>query len=128
MKKAKLIVAVILYVSAMPALHAADADLPIKCDHGVLAEIYAAKASKFKLNGSTSSYQKARDAAKEHGAELGYPDYGVDSMIEAGVEDVKIKDSITQRLASLDTSGMVISPLVQDCLKKPENYIRNYNP
>lgn len=103
-----------------------DADLPIKCQHGVLTEIYAAKASKFKANGSVAAFEKARTSALENAAELGYPDSGVDSMITAGIEDYKVDGSITERLASLSTDDLVISPLIQDCLHKPENYIRNY--
>ena len=109
-----------------PYAYSQDPDLPIKCDHGVLAEIYAAKAAKFKGNGSYTAYQKARESALEHGAELGYPDGGVDMMINAGIDDAKVKGSVTDNLASLSTNGVVISPLIQDCLKKPENYIRNY--
>jgi len=109
-----------------PLAHAQDPDLPIKCQHGVLTEIYAAKAAKFKINGSISAYQKARDSAFDNGAELGYPDNGVDKMIEAGITDYSSEGSITKRLASLSTDDMVISPLIKDCLKSPSNYIRNY--
>lgn len=121
-----------VYLSAFLALifsfasHANDPDLHLKCQHGVLTEIFAAKAAKFKVNGSNSAYQKARDSAMENGADLGYPDDGVDKMINAGADNYRIEGSITQRLASLSTDDIVISPLIQDCLKRPENYIRNY--
>lgn len=108
--------------------HADESSLPILCKYGVLTEVYAAQASKFKASGSISAYQKAREKALASGAELGYPDAGVDMMIDGALEDVAKKDSITQRLASLGDSGIVLSPLVEDCLKSPENYIRNYRP
>ena len=121
-----------IYLAAMLALtfcsasYANDPDLHIKCQHGVLTEIFAAKAAKFKVNGSNSAYQKARESALDNGAELGYPDDGVDKMINAGAENYRVDGSITQKLAGLSTDDLVISPLIQDCLKKPENYIRNY--
>lgn len=105
-----------------------QSNLPILCKYGVLTEVYAAQASKFKANGSISAYQKAREKALDSGAELGYPDAGVDMMIDGALEDAAKKDSITQRLASLGDSGIVLSPLVEDCLKSPANYIRNYRP
>ncbi|CAI1824330.1 Uncharacterised protein [Serratia quinivorans] len=126
MKALKFIFYLMISIPSISSAATENADLPILCKYGVLTEVYAAKAAKFKSNGSINSYHKARDRALDSGAELGYPDNGVDMMIEAGLTDVAKKDSITQRLANLSDDDMVLSPLVQDCLSTPENYIRNY--
>ncbi|EPK7512043.1 hypothetical protein [Klebsiella pneumoniae] len=106
--------------------YAGDPGLATKCGHGVRVEIYVAKAAKYKHNGSFEAYKKARLNALEHAAELGYPDYGVDLMIDSSMKSIGDPKSIASELADLTDNGMLLSPLTQDCLENPQNYIRSY--
>lgn len=96
----------------------AKSELRENCRNAISAEIYMAKAMVYKNNGSTVAYQNALQKAKEYGAEVGYPDAAV---------EVRVMSNAPQAgLADLDDSGIVIAPLVEDCLIKPGTYIINY--
>ena len=125
----KFLVLVIVTSISLPFIHLAEAaatDLTDKCRHGVLAEIYVAHAALYKKNGSTQEYETALASAKRQGAILGYPDYAIDLMVSSEMGDVTDQSSIDNSLSGLSDNGLVIEPLVEDCLKKPNAYIRNY--
>lgn len=105
---------------------AADVDLTEKCQHGVLAEIYVAHAALYKKNGSIQEYEASLARAKKQGAILGYPDYAIDLMVTSEMGDIDDPSSMDNSLSSLSDDGLVIQPLIEDCLKKPKAYIRNY--
>lgn len=116
----------LLSVSVISPVLAESSDLETRCTHGVLAEIYTAKAASFKSRGSTQPYEIFLSKAREQGAALGYSDYGIDLMVNAMLKDINDASSIDYSLSKLDDSQLVISPLIDDCLTKPEAYIRNY--
>lgn len=126
LKKVHLILAVIMSLSFIQLAHADSAELTDKCKHGVLTEIYVAQAALYKKNGSTQEYEASLIKAKKQGAILSYPDYAIDLMVNTEMKDVTDPSSVDNGLSGLSDDDLVISPLIEDCLKKPKAYIRNY--
>lgn len=107
-----------------------NSNLYARCKNAELVEIYTAKAAMFENNGSMQGYQDERLKALRMGATIGYPDDGVDQIIDANRVAIASGNKTVSDLAELDVDGfgssLVLSPLIDGCLKDPAKIIRNY--
>lgn len=126
LKKVYLTLPIIMSISFIQLAHADSDELTEKCRHGVLTEIYVAQSALYKKNGATQEYESSLIKAKKQGAILNYPDYAIDLMVNAEMKDVTDPSSVDNGLSGLSDDDLVIAPLIDDCLKKPTAYIRNY--
>ncbi|MGX5835760.1 hypothetical protein ACWIJ6_16690 [Aeromonas piscicola] len=108
-----------------PAWAQADS-LHSMCQHGIRAEMYSAQAARFQIEGHQAMADRAESKAAEHGAFLGYPGFGVPSMIKANATAIREGDESIIGLSELEDNALVLSPLLEECLSEPWRYIRGY--
>ncbi len=107
-----------------------DTNIYERCKSAMRVEVYTAKAAWYENNGSMQAYQDERLKALRSGADIGYPDDGIDAMIEANKISIASGNQKVTEISQLDVDGfgggMVLTNLANDCVKDPAKFIRNY--